>query len=119
MHILGGHNVVRFGHLKMWAERGLIHIEDTRDGGYSTVSVRTSLERMSALGDMLANAREQLRRKGVMPTAEYDRIVAMLEQMAEVVMQAREQGTPDNPQARRELVRRRPQSVLVPCSIGL
>lgn len=114
MYLLGGHNVCQFGPLRIWAERGLIHVEDSRDASYSTVSVHTALERMGALSDMIQNSREKMRRTGFMPTAEHDRIVRMLEEMIDVVRLARHQGTPDNPQARRELVRRRPKSVLMP-----
>jgi hypothetical protein len=114
MDVLGGHLVYQFGPLRMWPERGLIHIEDERDNSYEVVSVRTALLRMEALSGMISNSREAMRRKKSMDPAEHDRIQRMLEAMIDVTSVAKEQGMPEDASARRDLVRRRPKSVLMP-----
>lgn len=112
-----GNDVVRFGHLRMWAERGLIHIEDAKDNSYKVVSVRTMLHRMRGIQDMLKNAKpqdrqahshDQLDRKWLEDNQN------MLDAMVEVVRKAQIQGMPTDASARRDLVRRRPKSVVVP-----
>lgn len=112
-----GNDVVRFGHLRMWAERGLIHIEDAKDNSYNIVSVRTMLHRMRGIQDMLKNSKpgtrqahshDQMDRKWVEENQN------MLDAMVEVVRKAQIQGMPTDASARRDLVRRRPKSVVVP-----
>lgn len=112
-----GNDVVRFGHLRMWAERGLIHVEDAKDNSYKVVSVRTMLHRMRGIQDMLKNAKphdrqvnshDQLDRKWLEDNQN------MLDAMVEVVRKAQIQGMPTDASARRDLVRRRPKSVVVP-----
>jgi hypothetical protein len=110
----GDHMVCRFGHLRIWAERGLIHIEDNRDNSYETMSVRTALQRMVAINDMLANSKAELSRNGGMYADEFERNMKMLEQMTDICRKAQEQGMPTDASARRDLVRRRPVSVTVP-----
>lgn len=109
----GDHSVCRFGHLRVWAERGLIHIEDSRDNSYDSIAVREALRRMVGISDMLKNSRTALRAGGMMAD-EYDRNMKMLEQMTEICRLAQDQGMPSDPTARRDLVRRRPVTVTVP-----
>ena len=58
---LNTHNVVFFGprdnpkSVRWWADGGLIHYEDSRDNSYASMSVRTFLERLNAINDMLGN----------------------------------------------------------------
>lgn len=106
--------VCNYGHLKMWAERGLIHWEDTRSGEYESMSCKTCLERMQGLQDMLKNSRIQLKNNGLMDFDRYDQIQRMIEQMIDVVRQAQEQGMPSDPTAVRDLQRRMPCTVVVP-----
>jgi len=116
-HVLGSADVVRFGHLRMWAERGLIHIEDARDNSYKAVSVRTMLHRMRGIQDMLANSKPHLRQKhshDQLDKAWVDDNQGMLEAMCEVVRKAQAQGMPSDPSACRDLARRRPTTILVP-----
>jgi len=110
-------DVVRFGRLRLWAERGLVHVEDERDGSYNSFSVRTMLERMRAIRDLVANSRALFRRQ---PHTEdqFDSKwlrdnEAMLEAMTEVVRRAQEQGMPSDPSARRDLLRRRPRTFVL------
>lgn len=108
--------VVKFGHLRMWAERGLIHIEDSRDNSYEVVSVRTALQRMQGIQDMLGNS-VRGRKKHSEDTLDnefYTRNQKMLEEMIVVSQKAREQGMPSDPSAVRDKVRRLPRTVVVP-----
>lgn len=107
------HQVCNFGRLKIWAERGLIHIEDAGDNSYDCVSVRSELRRMDAISEMLRNSREELKRSGAMTHQEFDRQMRMLEQMVAVCAQAQVQGMPEDASARRDLVRRLPKTFVV------
>ena len=105
--------VVRFGNLLMWAERGLVRLEDTRTGAYKVESVRTMLQRMRALSDMIGNSKRH--RNPADPLAALmQEHVGMLESMVEVCRRAQEQGTPDDPTCRTDLALRRPCTVVVP-----
>jgi hypothetical protein len=110
----GDHMTCRFGPLYIWAERGLIHIEDARDNSYDSMSVRTALQRMVAISDMLRNSKAQMIADGAMYAEEYERQMRMLEQMTEVCRLAQEQGMPSDSSARNDLIRRRPVTVTVP-----
>jgi len=101
--------VCHWGALRIWPERGLVHIEDTRDHSYTSVSVRTMLERLQGMSDMLRNSRQAMRDAGVMDFHHYDQHLRQLEQLVEVCRVAQQQGTPDDPQARQEHLRRRPK----------
>jgi hypothetical protein len=115
VHLLGlNDNVSNFGRLKMWAERGLIHIEDMTTGGYQSESVASVLRRMKGISDMLANSRHTLKTSGFMYSDEFEAHQKMLEEMTAVCQQAQQQGMPCDASARRELVRRRPKSVCIP-----
>ncbi len=109
--------VVNFGKLKMWAERGLIHIEDTATNGYRSESVRTMLHRIKAINDMLARSRESMKRSGFMYADEYERNQRMVEQMTELCRAAMNQGMPEDPQASRDLARRQPRTVVMPANL--
>ncbi len=116
-HVLNADDVVRFGHLRMWAERGLIHTEDSRDNSYKVQSVRATLHRMRAIQDMIKNSSEASRDKH-----SYDQFDGaaikyhqdMIDAMVLVVEKAKAQGMPSDPSARRDLARRAPKTVVVP-----
>lgn len=114
MQLLGQHNLCNFGRLKMWAERGLIHIEDTRDNTYEVASVRTALHRLKGISDMLANSREAMKRSGFLYADQYERYQRMVEEMTEICRLAQQQGMPEDASARRDLARRRPATVCLP-----
>lgn len=110
-------NVVCFGQTRMWAERGLIHAESGRDNSYECFSVRTCLHRMKAISDMITNTGQKV--KANKANSQFAQITIeehqrMLEGMCEVVRRAQAQGQPDDASARRDLVRRRKKSVVVP-----
>lgn len=107
-------DVVIFKHLRMWAERGLIHIEDSRDNSYESVSVLTMLWRMKAIMDMLKNSTR--REKGSFDQFDHqthDEHQQMIERMVEVTNKAKVQGMPSDASARRDLKRRRRTVVAV------
>lgn len=114
MFIGGQHNTCVFGRLRVWAERGLIHIEDASDNTYDVLSVKTALRRMLAINEMLANSRAEMIATKAMHADEYDRQMRMLEQMTDVCRRAQIQGMPSDPTARRDCKRRLPKTVSVP-----
>ena len=94
--IIGGeHGVVRFYDLRIWAARGLIHIEDGRDNSYKQLSVRQALERVQGFNDMLGKKSDDKENKSFMPLRE--RIQEFVEKMMPVIRKAQEQGMPDDP----------------------
>lgn len=95
-------DVVRFGKLRFWSARGLIHIEEN-NGAYSSISVATALERMNAISEMLGNSS----RRQMYSEDRYDQHlreyhINMLNGLTVLCQRAREQGTPDDPTAIRD-----------------
>lgn len=114
-HVLNEDDVCIFGPLRFWAERGLIHIEDSRDNSYESVSMRTALHRVSAISEMLGNSsKRELYSEDQFDQANRVRHQQMIERMLRIFEKAKIQGMPSDPSARRDLVRRRPVSVVVP-----
>lgn len=114
---LGDADVVIHDNIKMWAERGLIHIEDDRDNSYKVVGVREMLYRLKAVQDMLKNSKPSQRVKHSHDRFDRDLIdktQKTIDQMVEVIRKAQEQGTPHDASARRDLARRRPKTFAVP-----
>lgn len=112
---VGNTDVVRTRHLRMWAERGLIHIEDSRDNSYAVASVYDTLCRMKGISDMLGNSSErEMNSENPFDRAWRAEQVEMLEGMVEVVRRAKEQGMPSDASARRDRARRLPKTVVVP-----
>jgi hypothetical protein len=114
MHILGETGVYQYGPLRMWAERGQIHIEDATDNSYRIVTVQSIGHRLQAHSDMLKNSREQLKRNGQMLGDEYNRQLRMIEGMIDVCHKAQEQGMPTDESAVRDINRRLPKTVVIP-----
>jgi hypothetical protein len=112
--ILREDDVVIFYHLRFWAERGLIHIEDERDNSYDIVAVRVALHRARALSEMLMNSRREAHTHDQYDQNNKAYHQRFLERIADLVRKAQIQGMPSDPTARRDLVRRRPMSVVVP-----
>jgi len=105
----------KFGGLRMWAERGLIHIEDAKDNSYRAISVDVAKERLLGLVDMLDNSNSK-RKKHSHDQFDMQRIRSiqnMVSNMTAVIRKAQEQGMPTDASARRDLVRRRPKTVVV------
>lgn len=101
MFLVGGqHGVVFFGprdnpkRYRYWAERGLIHVEDSADNSYDTLSVRSFLHRMRAVNDMIGNSKATMSNDQFAHYDELQRQQTFLEEAVELVEKAREQGMP-------------------------
>jgi hypothetical protein len=119
MHILGeGHDVAilrnpKTGHEdRYWAERGLVHVESSKDNSYETLTVREFLVRANGLSEMLGRAKDA--RERVTDHTTVERIQRFLEAAACVAQKAREQGEPLNPDTASDRKRRAPVSVVSP-----
>ncbi len=116
----GKHGVIFFGPRKdperqrWWADRGLIHMEDASDNSYDTISVKDFLLRLKGLNDMIGNSRKSMKDAKMMDAEELTRVQRFVEQGCDLADKAKEQGMPTDASARRDLVRRRATSVLVP-----
>lgn len=110
-----GHDLVATRHLRFWAERGLVHCEDARDNSYKSYSVRETLLRMKALSDMLGKSSQRdMHSEDQFDQARRAEIQTMLDGLLIVCNKAKEQGMPSDASARRDQVRRRPTTVVVP-----
>jgi hypothetical protein len=117
MFLSSGDNgdVCVFGHLRFWAERGLIHCEDSRDNTYESYSVLSCLRRMRAISDMVGNSTQREK----FSEDKFDTFVLhahqdMLEHMVRIVEKAKVQGMPSDPSARAALTRARPTTLIMP-----
>jgi len=117
--LVGGTDVLHFGPRnhpdrdKYWAERGIIHHENTVTGAYQTMSVRKFLQRLVAVNDMIGNSTAELAASGFAHHDEIKRQQKFVEDGAALAHKAKEQGMPSSAEARREAKRRRPKSVVV------
>lgn len=110
-------DVVRFGPLRFWAERGLIHVEDSTDNSYDSFSVQECLYRMRAISDMLGNSTQRAKHsEDQFDAANRHRQQQMLDGMIEVCRRAQIQGMPSDPTARADLKRRAKRSIIVPAA---
>ena len=108
-YIIGNNGVVKHGNLRIWAERGMVRVEDARDNSYKTVSLRDFLLRIQALNDIIGKSSDN----GVYAD-ERHKLQSMVEQYVEVARRAREQGEPENPDAVKARQRSRTQQASVP-----
>lgn len=95
----------------VWAERGLICLEDAATNTYKTESWQTMAQRTLALSDMVKNT------PGGIHSDERVAIQRIICKMDGIIRQAKEQGSPDNPDAAAEYARRRAKRSLVPAKI--
>jgi len=109
-HIIGSqHDVARWKNLRVWAERGLVRIEDASDNSYETITVDDAKERIKAQVDILRSTyydkhgKRQLR--------------MFIDQLLSVLQKATEQGMPSDPQASKDLKNRRAKSFVMPRDI--
>lgn len=77
--------------VRWWAERGLLHWEDSRDNGYGAVSVREFLLRLNGISEMLSNGRTK-DNEGFLHADEVERHMKFVEEALELVRKAKEQG---------------------------
>jgi hypothetical protein len=97
--------------LRCWPERGLIHIEDSLDNSYNTISVRTFLQRANALNETLGNS-DPARDSGADPHLR-EEITRQVEQSLRLAEIAKIQGMPDDPSGRRAAARARKKTMHV------
>lgn len=110
--------VARFKNLLFWAERGLIRLMDMRPeqahDAYRILSVDVFMRRVRAKMAIINRTRED---KGGYNFV-YDgyparKWIKFIEDAIEIAQQARNQGEPSNPEARRDLAARRPTRLWV------
>ena len=120
--ILGQHNCVYFGPtnepnaVRWWAERGQIHYEDSRTNKYEALSVRTFLERLSAISDMIGNGKKK-ENQDFMYADEIERHVRFLEDGLQLAKIAKEQGMPQDPRVRKQKASEITRPVLIPAAL--
>ena len=113
------HGVVYFGPrsnpkaVRWWAERGQLHWEDSRNNGYGVVSVREFLYRLKAINDMLSNGKSK-DNEGFLHVDERERQMRFIEAGLALVKKAKEQGMPEDPQARKHKLQSLPVTVVMP-----
>ena len=115
MYILGQHGTLCWGDLRIWAERGLIHIEDSRDSSYKSESVAAFLVKVKALNDMkmkFDGTESSAERKAIIE--DRSRIQKLVEGAIDVAHRARAQGMPDDSTAGSSIRASRTVSVAVP-----
>src|SRR4051794_17851667 len=95
---LNNHDVVVFGNLRFWAERGLIHVEDRRNNSYECYSVPTALRRVNAISEMLGNStRREAYTEDRYDQAERKRHQDMIDGLIYLLERAKVQGMPSDP----------------------
>lgn len=103
--------------VRWWADRGQLHWEDSRDNGYGVVSVREFLLRLNGISEMLSNGRKK-ENEGFMHADEVERHMKFIEEALELVRKAKEQGMPQDPQARYHKAMSLPLTVVMPSSLS-
>jgi len=121
--VLGQHQCIYFGPtdnpkaIRWWAERGQIHYEDSRTNLYDVMSVRTFLERLRAISDMIGNGKK-VENKDFMHAEEIDRHMRFVEEGVQIARMAKEQGMPQDPNARRQKAAEFSKPVFIPSSLS-
>lgn len=121
MYLLGQHNVLNLRHIKVWAENGLVHVEDVKTGYYEAMHWRVAAERVAAISDFngkrlrLGNSKRNTPEYKFLPYLESD--LEFCEKAPAVIRQAREQGSYDDPSMIRDRIRRLPQQISVGMTI--
>lgn len=115
-HIIKRDGVYHYKNLKIWAEGGLVHVEDTRTGDYGAESVREALQKTLALSEMIGNSGRN--RTDAKEWLHYNDAVEALQTLVEnliaVCEAAKEQGEPGDPVADHEHARRLPKTFIQP-----
>ena len=112
VHILGSNNLVaQLGPLRLWAENGIVCMEDSRDNGYTQCNVRTTLERVQAINDMIGNTLH----KGIArDTPEIKMMQKFVDDTVAICRKAQEQGEPTDKSSTNSRKASLPTSVSVP-----
>lgn len=116
--MIGGADVADFQNYRWWAENGLIRWEHKDTGNYGTLSVRLCLERLRSLNDMVTNSVVDSHETGqkLMYQDEIEKHQKFIDEIIGLCRKAREQGSPDDESAGRDLKRRRKKYIVQPTS---
>jgi hypothetical protein len=99
-----GRKVARLGDSEYRAVDGRISMTDTRDGSYATRSVTETLKHMEELHrDMGPRIKANPRY--------YRPVIQFFEAIADVIIEAKKQGPPENADVMADRVRRRPTQI--------
>jgi hypothetical protein len=102
--------VVYFKGYRWWAERGLIHMENKDTGEYKTFSVKTCLERLRGLNDMVGNSKQN---DGFHMPDEVNEHQRFVDAMLPICQMAREQGMPTD-KSMKNSIKRAQKTVVMP-----
>lgn len=102
-----GKKLARLGEQEFRAEDGRISCTDMLTGAYATRSIKQSIESME---EVYANFKQKLRES----PSHYRPISKFLEEIAAVILEAKEQGDPDAKDMMDERVRRRRRQIFIP-----
>ncbi len=97
--------------LRLWAERGMVHMEDSRDNSYKVLTVRNALFHLAGINDMIGASIADSQLGYADELALHQRFIKDCE---EVMKKAQVQGMPSDPTAVRDVNRRRAKSISVP-----
>lgn len=97
--------------LRVWAERGLIHMEDSEDNSYTVRSVRDALLHLDGINQMIGNS---IQSSSLNYKDEIDMHQRFIADCEKVMKKAQEQGMPTDASAVRDLNRRRATKLTVP-----
>lgn len=97
--------------LRVWAERGLVHMEDSKDGSYQVKSVRDAALHLKGINDMIGNSIRDGHLNYADEVAMHQKFISECEG---VLKKAQEQGMPTDESAVRDLKRRRATTLTVP-----
>ncbi len=117
--ILGNKRVVYFGPATdpkrdaYYAERGLVHHVDTTTGQKQVMVLRDFLQRVKAVNDLIGGSVDT-RKDATKIGIDLARQQQFVEDAIELAKRVKEQGTPDDPSARKDLVNRRRKIMMVP-----
>ena len=100
--------------VRFWAERGLIHWEDSRTNFYDSLKWQEFVSRLKGINDTLVVDKGASKSMSAAEVALRNATQQQVEQGLQIAEQARAQGAPDDASAIRDLARRRPVTVCNP-----
>jgi hypothetical protein len=116
--LIGGSEIAKLSTrdrtVRVWAERGLICIEDSEDNSYNALSVKRALERIRGINDMVGNSKG-MRDTGIArDNHERTMLQNFVADAVNICQKAREQGMPTDQSASNALKAARSKSVVMP-----
>jgi hypothetical protein len=113
-YLIGNSGVVKHGNLRIWAERGMIRIEDARDNSYVTVQLKQFLFRIKALNDAIGKSSDSWEYAD-----ERRDMQRLVEEYVAVAKRCYGQGEPENKDAIKSRKRSRTRQVSMPKSFNM